>query len=85
MNTTTQIQTADTDQLVEHLRAYADETGLIGEAAQRLADYAAAAEAERDEEDAKRRRRLDDLSDRLSDMLEKLGDFSAELQRESDA
>lgn len=84
MNTTTQIQTADTDQLVEHLRAYADETGLIGEAAQRLADYAAA-EAERDEEDAKRRRRLDDLSDRLSDMLEKLGDFSAELQRESDA
>ena len=84
MKTTTQIQTADTDQLVEHLRAYADETGLIGEAAQRLADYAAA-EAERDEEDAKRRRRLDDLSDRLSDMLEKLGDFSAELQRESDA
>lgn len=83
MNTTTQIQTADTDQLVEHLRAYADETGLIGEAAQRLADYAAA-EAERDEEDAKRRRRLDDLSDRLSDMLEKLGDFSAELQREID-
>lgn len=84
MNTTTQIQTADTDQLVEHLRAYADETGLIGEAAQRLADYAAA-EAERDEEDAQRRKRLADLSDRLSDMLEKLGDFSAELQRESDA
>ena len=83
MKTNTQARGADDQQLVEALREYADETGVLGEAAERLERYAAAA-ADRDEEDAQRRRRLDDLSDRLSDMLEKLGDFSAELQREID-
>ncbi len=84
MKTNTQARGADDQQLVEALREYADETGVLGEAAERLERYAAAA-ADRDEEDAQRSKRLDDLSDRLSDMLEKLGDFSAELQRESDA
>ncbi len=84
MKTNTQARGADDQQLAEALREYADETGVLGEAAERLERYAAAA-ADRDEEDAQRSKRLDDLSDRLSDMLEKLGDFSAELQRESDA
>lgn len=84
MKTNTQARGADDQQLAEALREYADETGVLGEAAERLERYAAAA-ADRDEEDAQRRKRLADLSDRLSDMLEKLGDFSAELQRESDA
>lgn len=83
MKTNTQARGADDQQLVEALREYADETGVLGEAAERLERYAAAA-ADRDEEDAQRRKRLADLSDRLSDMLEKLGDFSAELQREID-
>jgi ABC-type transporter Mla subunit MlaD len=83
MKTNTQARGADDQQLVEALREYADETGVLGEAAERLERYAAAA-ADRDEEDAQRSKRLDDLSDRLSDMLEKLGDFSAELQREID-
>lgn len=83
MKTNTQARGADDQQLAEALREYADETGVLGEAAERLERYAAAA-ADRDEEDAQRSKRLDDLSDRLSDMLEKLGDFSAELQREID-